>query len=256
MATLDELQAQLEELNRRVNEITAPPDDYYTHRFSGEEIDNAVDRVKATPGSGAITAGDVGAAPDGFGLGTAAAKAPTVNDFDSIVQTGWYIGVPAIPGFAFGNTVLMHVAMSSSYATQIAYLYTATSGLPSNTMIIRSKETGTWKPWEWVNPPMKIGVEYRTTKRHNEKPVYTKAINCGAMPNATEKNISHNIDNLKYPLTCNVNCTGGTNFTLPWMTGDRQADALFISSGVRLYSSNDLSAYTAIATLEYTKTTD
>ena len=63
MATLDELQAQLEELTQRVNEITAPPDDYYTHRFSGEEIDNAVDRVKATPGSGSITAGDVGAAP-------------------------------------------------------------------------------------------------------------------------------------------------------------------------------------------------
>ena len=62
MATLDELQAQLAALTQRVNEITAPPDDYYTHRFSGEEIDNAVDRVKATPGSGAITAGDIGAA--------------------------------------------------------------------------------------------------------------------------------------------------------------------------------------------------
>lgn len=61
MATLDELQAQLEELNRRVNEITAPPDDYYTHRFSGEEIDNAVDRISNTPGSGGITAEDIGA---------------------------------------------------------------------------------------------------------------------------------------------------------------------------------------------------
>lgn len=63
MATLDELQAQLAALTQQVNEITTPPDDYYTHRFSGEEIDNAVDRVKATPGSGAITAGDIGAAP-------------------------------------------------------------------------------------------------------------------------------------------------------------------------------------------------
>lgn len=62
MATLDELQAQLAALTQRVNEITAPPDDYYTHRFSGEEIDNAVGRVADTPGSGAITARDVGAA--------------------------------------------------------------------------------------------------------------------------------------------------------------------------------------------------
>ena len=63
MATLEELQAKLTALTQRVNEITAPPDDYYTHRFSGEEIDNAVGRVADTPGSGAITAGDVGAAP-------------------------------------------------------------------------------------------------------------------------------------------------------------------------------------------------
>ena len=79
MATLDELQAQLEELNRRVNEITAPPDDYYTHRFSGEEIDNAVDRVKATPGSGAITAKD-----------TLAAEQVLIDIGGFTSTTGWY----------------------------------------------------------------------------------------------------------------------------------------------------------------------
>lgn len=38
---------------------------------------------------------------------------------------------------------------------------------------IRAKMAGVWQPWEWVNPPMVPGVEYRTTKRHNGKPVYT-----------------------------------------------------------------------------------
>lgn len=38
---------------------------------------------------------------------------------------------------------------------------------------------GTWKPIEWVNPPMAFGVEYRTTERHNGHPVYTKMIDCG-----------------------------------------------------------------------------
>ena len=48
MATLDELQAQLTALTQRVNEITAPPDDYYTHRFSGEEIE-AIVRTETIP---------------------------------------------------------------------------------------------------------------------------------------------------------------------------------------------------------------
>lgn len=29
-------------------------------------------------------------------------------------------------------------------------------------------------PWEWVNPPMVVGVEYRTTERYLSKPVYKK----------------------------------------------------------------------------------
>lgn len=38
---------------------------------------------------------------------------------------------------------------------------------------------------EYQNPPMQPGVEYRTTKRHNGQPVYTKLINFGALSNAS-----------------------------------------------------------------------
>lgn len=44
------------------------------------------------------------------------------------------------------------------------------------------KQAGVWQPFEWVNPPMQIGVEYRTTGRYLGKPVYTQIINCGSMP--------------------------------------------------------------------------
>ena len=109
MATLEELQAKLTALTQRVNEITAPPDDYYTHRFSGEEIDNAVGRVADTPGSGAITAGDVGAAP-------------AIEDTNN-------------PGC----------------------FYRMIDGVQ-----------------EWINPPMVLGVEYRTIERYNGRPVYAR----------------------------------------------------------------------------------
>lgn len=45
MATLDELQQQLAELQAKVNAITSPPEDYYTSRYSGEELDNIADNA-------------------------------------------------------------------------------------------------------------------------------------------------------------------------------------------------------------------
>ena len=42
MPTTDALQQQINALTQRVDAITAPPTNYYTHRYSGEEIDNGV----------------------------------------------------------------------------------------------------------------------------------------------------------------------------------------------------------------------
>lgn len=38
---------------------------------------------------------------------------------------------------------------------------------------------------------MSLGVEYRTTERYLGKPVYAKAVNFGALPNNTSKNVAH-----------------------------------------------------------------
>lgn len=43
MATLDELQQQLNALQQKVDAITVPPTDYYTQRYSGEETDRGVE---------------------------------------------------------------------------------------------------------------------------------------------------------------------------------------------------------------------
>lgn len=45
--------------------------------------------------------------------------------------------------------------------------------------IQKAKGAGTWRPWEWVNPPMLLGYEYRTTERYLGKPVYAKAASVG-----------------------------------------------------------------------------
>ena len=47
MATTEERLAALEE---KMNALTAPPDDYYTSRYSGEEIDALLDWAAAQKG--------------------------------------------------------------------------------------------------------------------------------------------------------------------------------------------------------------
>ena len=59
------------------------------------------------------------------------------------------------------------------------------------TVYERQYYSGTWHDWECVNPPLREGVEYRTKERYLGKPVYTKLINFGALPNATNKKVAH-----------------------------------------------------------------
>lgn len=49
----------------------------------------------------------------------------------------------------------------------------------------KTKFAGTWQPIEWVNPPMNLGVEYRTTERWNGKVVYSKCVSLGRMPKSS-----------------------------------------------------------------------
>lgn len=56
--------------------------------------------------------------------------------------------------------------------------------------------------WSWENPPMRIGVEYKTTERWQKKPIYTKIVDMGEMPDNV-KSVAHNCD-----ATAIVRCAG------------------------------------------------
>ena len=44
---------------------------------------------------------------------------------------------------------------------------------------------------EWINPPMQLGVEYRTTERYRGKPVYIRLEEIAALPNNTTLTVSN-----------------------------------------------------------------
>lgn len=54
-----------------------------------------------------------------------------------------------------------------------------------NSSVVKCKFNGTWEAHAWDNPPMELGVEYRTTERHNGKAVYAKYYNAGTLTNNT-----------------------------------------------------------------------
>lgn len=128
--------------------------------------------------------GNINAAPGGFGLGGAAKVLTPDDDLNNVWEAGWYAWDTAPQNApTYQDTPLAYCSLNvlnkgSAYNMhQIIYTFEGYE-------IHRSYDGGkqTWSEYAWVNPPMLLGVEYRTTERYWEKPVYAKLIPCGTIP--------------------------------------------------------------------------
>lgn len=192
-----------------------------------------------------------GLAPGGFGLGTVAVNIPDLND---ATKNGWYMngaGGEAVhaPDNAPGWLVLV-CAYADEIVFQTAYRYGSDEGLISAR---RSHHYlfGGWQPWEWINPPTLLGVEYRTVERYNGKPVYAKAINFGQAPNATYKEVSHGIEGFSQ-LVSYTGMMGGANL----IEAPALDNILINASIIRITTNTDASGSYVYLVLRYIKTTD
>ena len=108
---------------------------------------------------------------------------------------------------------------------------------------------------EWLNPPMAVGVEYRTTKRYKGSPVYAKLISFGELgdPN-TEFRMTHGVTCTEFT-TVDIHAKAGL-YTIRFANGGQDGELqagvnptdVFIILGSRGYW-----GYTAWAYLEYIK---
>lgn len=113
-------------------------------------------------------------APAGYGLGALSGK--IINtDCNEATKNGWYYVSGAANAAHNTDNAMLVVAYGNNAVTQIAFMGTAYS---VNTVIMIRKKTNVWQPWEYLNPPMAAGVEYRTTERWGGAPVYTKLLVC------------------------------------------------------------------------------
>lgn len=280
MATIEELAAKVAELEQQMAAITAPPTEYYTSAYSGEEIDAAVKKVSeglaggvasfngrtgavlpqsgdcnATqiPVSGEPEAETVAAAlsnkaPAGFGLGTSNPR--HIDDANNALESGWYyLDASTLNGpesAEYSNVMLVLTRNSNPQTVQVSFNVTDLAF-----ELRRVCTNGVWSPWEWVNPPMQLGVEYRTTERYNSKPVYVKTVDLGRLPDRSNKSVEHGVADIEacfefygnyYPT--GINLIGNSTYTKLYLNNDT------------IYISTDLSNASAIVVMKYTKTTD
>lgn len=122
--------------------------------------------------------GNIGAAPDGYGLGETIPNGS--SDADTITKTCFFFAKNNTPtnDWCFG----LCISRGPDKKLQIMWSEQG-SGYQFNDGCYaeRIMKAGIWGPWEWVNPPMKLGVEYRTTERYLGNPVYCKLVDCGAI---------------------------------------------------------------------------
>ena len=113
--------------------------------------------------------------PRQWGLG---ADSILVDSLDNALETGWYKSNGATPASGYWNCLTERY--NSQSITQTAVQYDNYGASIARRML----SLGVFGPWEWVNPPMELGVEYRTQERYLGKPVYRKLIWGGPLPNS------------------------------------------------------------------------
>lgn len=199
-----------------------------------------------------VTLEQVGGAPSGFGLGgySQYAGIATVAELDNFVKNGKFCvaqtkGTLVLEGVAF-NALGLEVSMTDvDYGAQIVRFL-------GGQVIRRIHTENGWQPWEWENPPMALGVEYRTTERWNGKAVYTKLINFGALPNATIKMVNIGLDasqifNLDFKVYNGAEmCSDVGNHVY-------NCAVYVYNTELTVIAQADMSAFNGFATLRYTK---
>ena len=113
-------------------------------------------------------------------------------------------------------------------------------------------------PVEYLNPPMKLGMEYRTTERYLGKPVYVKAVGCGSCPASGYKDVVYGDVGIVLPIRCEGTWSYGGRSTIPFeSTNDDQLHIGALGGTIRVKTGGkDFSSYTCTATVYYAKATD
>lgn len=277
MPTTDELQSQINALQSQLNSILGMADDDYIHQYSGEEIDAGITAAggavrydlaqSLTTAQQAQARGNIAAAPNGYGYGDNAHGFFANPDSDGSVATAFFDGLLAkmgngvtIRGSFVDYPYIVDTANGGEYellrgsaSSAIATITIFGGGGAGPYRLTWTKYNNAWRAPEWTNPPLALGVEYRTTERYLGKPVYVKAVNFGALPNNTTATVAFG-DTTTQAFAVTARALSGTQaYTLPILD---QAVVWAGGASVNIKTTTNYSAWTGVVIVKYTKTTD
>ena len=178
------------------SEVGATPASHAENKNNPHEI--TPEQIGAHPNTWIPTAQQVGAAPAGFGLG---GQGKVCTDCNTALESGFYSlsggslqnGPSADNSLYWGSMIVAN--RSGNVITQIVNY--------QNRLALRTCEDGVWGEWEYLNPRMIPGVEYRTTERCNGKAVYTMKFNTGELANGgTFVYRGGSVDVVRYAASC------------------------------------------------------
>nr|DAQ81241.1 MAG TPA: hypothetical protein [Caudoviricetes sp.] len=281
MPTTDELQSQINALQSQLNSILGMADDDYIHQYSGEEIDAGItaagsavryDLAQAlTTAQQAQARGNIAAAPNGYGYGDNAHGFFANPDSDGSVATaffdalldqmgngvtirGSFVDYPYIVDTANGGE---YELLRGNASSAIATITIFGGGGAGPYRLTWTKYNNAWRAPEWTNPPLALGVEYRTTERYLGKPVYCKLVNCGEI--AGDKTVAHGISSMSRCIFAQGNYLGAI---LPMIVNRSLSDTrtVYISSvsntAITIICGANITGGTCYVQVKYTKTTD
>ena len=207
--------------------------------------------------------GNINAAPGGFGLGTTNVSGK-LYDANNCVKNGWYICNVNTPNNAWWY-VFTAANYSDAVIVQKAWYYNSGKVIECmrlGWLDVSVDRGGGWQPWEYVNPPMVLGTEYRTTERYLGRPVYTQvfqAFESLAKGGSVYSAPISNVDKV-------ISCTGetyGWNLPSDVIGGETIGNYIHLgtqklSTSVQVFAITDRDSWPAAVyvTLRYTKTTD
>lgn len=238
-----------------------------------------VDINPTTGSNNIVTSGGVAAqlaekAPAGFGYGE------TIRVFnftsDTLAFTNALDGVFSQMGDDTAKQVICYdVSPPSALILSAATLTRSNANTGSltastdalGTRMQRIRANGVWQPWEYVNPPMQVGLEYRTTERYKGKPVYIKAVDTGALPNATYKSVTTSFPNANAIVDYGGEAYQDSGHFIPLPCLRYGSDSYNTEKGVQVTINNsteiviatmtNFSSFTSSSVwVKYTKTTD
>jgi hypothetical protein len=191
-------------------------------------------------------------APAGYGLGT---YGTWVNDLNAADRCGYYSWTSTAQNIPFDNGNMFVIRRSDGRLTQIGIdpLMVGHGGI-----VIRHYTGSTWLPWAWLNPPLNLGVEYRTTERHNGKVVYIIRLTVGELVNnGTTQTTVPSTPTEIVELYGTVKSNSYTEeLPFPLITLSGEVGGRLYKTGARsivVKTFADYSGYTATATVKYTK---